>query len=118
MTVWTGAEPPDGASLLEIARRTLLETVVPMLDEEARTRALMVANAIAIALRERTGAEVAEAARALGDAAALCTAIRAGLHDPGTPDHDRVAAALLALAEAKCRISAPRALGPDPGPAV
>jgi hypothetical protein len=110
MTAWDGAERPDGAALLDIARRTLLDDIVPGLEGEARLKALMVANALAIALRERQAGGVAEAAAALGDPAALCAAIRRGDHDPGSADHAGVAAALLRLAEAKCRISAPRAL--------
>jgi hypothetical protein len=110
----SGADPPDGPALLAIARRTLLDDIAPALTGDARFRALMVANAIAIAQRAADGsatAAVERAAAALGDPAALCAAIRSGVHDPGTPDHERIAAALRALAEAKCRISAPKALG-------
>jgi hypothetical protein len=110
MTASDGAEMPDGAALLEIARRTLLDDVLPGLAGDARFKALMVANALAIAARAHADSGVAEAARALGAFAEVCAGIRGGTYDPGTPDHDRIAAALLALAEAKCRVSAPRAL--------
>jgi hypothetical protein len=102
-------EAPDGAALLEIARRTLLDDIVPVLEGDARFKALMIANAIAIALRERSEPPVTHD---LSDGAALRGAIRSGVYDPGTPDHLRIAAALLALAEARCRISAPKALAP------
>ncbi len=105
---WDGREAPDGAALLDIARRTLIDDVVPRLEGDVRFKALMVANALAIALRERA---VAAPAHDLGDGATLCSAIRAGEHDPGAPDHARVAAALRALAEARCRVSAPKAVG-------
>jgi hypothetical protein len=107
---WPMGELPDTAGLLDIARRTLLDDIAPTLEGDLRFKALMVANAMAIAGRARLAGEVAEAALALGDGATLSAAIRAGAHDPGTPDHARIEAALFALAEAKCRISAPRAL--------
>ena len=43
---------PDAAELLAIARRTLLDEVLPRLPGELRYRALMIANAMAIAARE------------------------------------------------------------------
>lgn len=48
------AEEPDALDLLEVARETLLGAVAPALDGDARYQALMVANAIAIAIRELT----------------------------------------------------------------
>lgn len=45
-------EPPEGQDLLTIARTTLLEKVVPLLPQDQRYNALMVANAMAIALRQ------------------------------------------------------------------
>lgn len=45
-------EQPDALALLEIARQTLLEQVVPELAGDARYQALMVANAMAMAMRE------------------------------------------------------------------
>ncbi len=111
MNGWDAMEAPDGAALLDIARRTLLNDIVPRLEGDARFRSLMIANAIAIALRERSKLPVTHD---LGDGAALRAAIRAGVYDPGTLDHGRIAAALLALAEARCRISAPKALAPRP----
>lgn len=43
---------PDAAELLDIARRTLLDELLPHLPEELRYNALMIANAMAIASRE------------------------------------------------------------------
>lgn len=45
-------EQPEGQNLLTIARATLLEKVVPLLPQDQRYSALMVANAIAIASRQ------------------------------------------------------------------
>lgn len=45
-------EQPQGRNLLSIARSTLLEKVVPLLPQDQRYNALMVANAMAIALRQ------------------------------------------------------------------
>ncbi|ODU61945.1 MAG: hypothetical protein ABS99_01880 [Acetobacteraceae bacterium SCN 69-10] len=109
MTRWDGTERPDAAGLLEIARATLLADIVPKLEGDARFKALMAANAMAIAqraLREGSGAIDAALAR-LGDPTALCAAIRAGQAD----NDAETAAALLALAEARCRVSAPKAVG-------
>lgn len=108
---WHGMEQPEGPDLLAIARSALLDDVVPHLSGDARFKALMAANAMAIASREPgAAAEVAAALAALGDPAALCAAIRAGTHDAGTPMHRSAEAALLRLAIARCRISAPKAL--------
>ena len=114
---WRGEELPDAAGLLEIALATLRAEVVPALEGDARFKALMVANAIAIALRET---ELhTEELRALrdevaafggGDLARLCKEIRAGGFDPGTEDHDALAAVLAAFADTRCRISAPKYL--------
>ena len=76
---------------------------------DARFKALMVANAIAIASRElRLGTVAIRAAlQAIGtDARTLGAEIRAGAHD----DDADLAARLLRLAEERCRISAPRSL--------
>lgn len=94
---------PDGARLLELARRELVETVLPQLDGDARYRARLAANAMKIAGRVLAGeaeaqAETAHRLRgaaaavlpggtevaALSDAevaVALCTALRAGRLD-------------------------------------
>ena len=117
-------EIPDGPGLLDIARETLLSDVVPRLAPEHRLPALMAANAMAIAGREaRAGtaweADLAGRLAALPgmegpDGAALlaqlAAGIRAGDADPGTSLHGPAGAFLHAYAEARCRISAPKAL--------
>lgn len=45
-------EQPDARELIEVARESLLEHVLPGLEGEARYHALMIASAMAIALRE------------------------------------------------------------------
>jgi hypothetical protein len=102
------AEKPNALDLLATARRALLETIVPALEGTPRFEALMAANAIAIALREtpEAVAAIANAEAALGDIPALIAAIRAGHRD----NDAALAAALRTLAEARCRISAPKAL--------
>jgi hypothetical protein len=99
---------PTPAELLEIARATLLSEVAAKLDGDARFKLLMAANAMAIAQRALTlgEGEAAAAEAALGDAASLCAAIRGGVRDGDTV----LAGRLLALAEARCRVSAPKAI--------
>ena len=46
------AEQPDALELLDIAREALLGQVLPQLDGDARYQALMIANAMAMAIRE------------------------------------------------------------------
>jgi hypothetical protein len=114
---WDGSEPPDGAALLQLARQTLLDQVVPHLTDDLRFKALMVASAMAVAGRDTPAARrgLAGQVEALcdlveDDAWGVCAQIRTGTHDPGTETHDTMAAALTALAEDRCRISAPKAL--------
>ena len=45
-------DKPNAPELLEIARRTLVDGVLPQLPEALRYNALMIANAMAIAARE------------------------------------------------------------------
>lgn len=98
---------PSPTDLLATARRVVLDDLAPALTGDAKFKALMVANAIAIALRAAEhGEEVAAAAAALGDQAALVAEIRAG----GRDGDAALAALLTALAEAACRVSAPKAL--------
>ncbi len=95
-------ELPDAADLLATALATLRQEVIPHLQGDARFKALMVANAMAIAQRAACWPGVPD----LSDAAGLTAAIRAGRHD----DDRALAGLLLAHAEARCRISAPKAL--------
>ena len=59
---------PDATELLEIARRTLLDEILPRLPEDLRYSVLMIANAMAIAAREHAGGETA----ARAELARLC----------------------------------------------
>lgn len=51
-------EQPDALELLAIARETLIDEVLPALDGERRYHGLMIANAMAIAMRELAAAGV------------------------------------------------------------
>jgi hypothetical protein len=94
---------PGGARLLELARRELLEDLLPQLQGDGRYRARLVANAMRIAARELDGGPAGRPAgthrlrglaaaalqggvdlAALGEAelaAALCAALRSGRLD-------------------------------------
>ena len=50
---------PDATELLEIARRALLDEILPRLPEDLRYSALMIANAMAIAAREHADGDAA-----------------------------------------------------------
>ena len=64
---------PDAVELLEIARKTLVDDVLPRLPQELRYTGLMIANAMAIAAREQAGgdahaqAELARIGELLGE---------------------------------------------------
>ncbi len=94
-------EQPDAAALLAVALDTLRQEVIPQLQGDVRFKALMVANAMAIALRASS-----VAAPDLPEAVQLAAAIRAGHHD----DDAVLAARLRAHAEARCQVSAPKAM--------
>jgi len=128
----------DAADLIATARQTLLDELLPRLPKDQRYAGLMIANAMAIALREqRAGADAAHGestriAALLGDASlsgtspdedmlasqrrALCAAIRAGSFDDG----ERTAALtahLLRTAADWVAISNPKALRAGGAPA-
>ena len=63
---------PDATELLDIARHTLLDELLPRLPEELRYSALMIANAMAIASREHAAGEPA----AQAEFARLCDLFR------------------------------------------
>ncbi|MYN13599.1 acyl-CoA dehydrogenase [Pusillimonas sp. TS35] len=78
---------PDAGALLAVARRTLLDTILPALPEEQRYDVLMIANAMAIAGREL--APVAEWALAEQRMYAAFVGAGAGVADqPGAPAID------------------------------
>jgi hypothetical protein len=116
---------PDGPALLEEARRTLLETLLPLLPPERRYDGLMVANAMAIAAREGGQGEAVlrEAAAMLATLfpatptaplrdleAALAREIRAGLCDAPGPRRTAIRDYLRWSVAARLRLSNPKAL--------
>ena len=125
-------DKPDAAALLEEARRTLLETLLPLLPPERRYDCLMVANAMAIAAREAgqggdSAREDVKQLAALFPASAaassenfrtellqlealLAREIRAGLCDAPGPRRDAIRDYLRASATARARVSTPKAL--------
>ncbi len=98
-------EKPDSGALIAAARQTVLDALLPHLPKEKHYEARMVANALAIAGRALHARPPAQ------DAAALAGEIRRAPPMPGTPDHARIHAALLALTQARCAVSSPKALG-------
>lgn len=121
-------DQPDAAGLLAIARDVLREEVAPGLSGDARFNVLMVANAMAMAIREvQQGADLD--AEALADLASLydeseATAevlshrlaqdIRAGRFDEDTPAED-LHRLLLADIRRRLAISNPRYLAESEG---
>ncbi len=125
-------DKPDGAALLEEARRTLLETLLPLLPPERRYDGLMVANAMAIAAREAGGGDASlrdsvrqltalfpAPARASGEnlrtqllelEVRLAREIRTGLCDAPGPRRDAVRDYLRQSATTRVRVSNPKAL--------
>ena len=100
-------EKPAGADLLATAREVVLTELLPALPPDKVFAARMVANAMAIAMREM---QVDAAALPAADLAALAAEIRAGAHDPGTPAHDATLRFLRAYARLRAGVSAPKAL--------
>lgn len=114
---------PDAKALLEISRTTLLEQVLPALPGELRYPALMIANAMAIAVRESTLAAQAEYQEwaCLGGLVdeppatlpemrrQLARAIRQGRHDNRQSCRSLIAA-LRQVTLARLAISNPKAL--------
>jgi len=90
---------PDAHDLLQTARESLLQRLLPALPAELHYEARMLASALAIALRERAAAEENQLTRE------VALAIRCGEHDDGA-----LFPALLAHTRAKLRISNPRLL--------
>ncbi|CBL43804.1 hypothetical protein HDN1F_02210 [gamma proteobacterium HdN1] len=121
-------ESPTGQDLLETARQTLLDRILPALSAEQRYDALMIANAIAIAQRqwqtgdawlheERLRIEALTGTSSPSDAPlgdALLTAnrtliaqIRAGHFDEPRPEQAEL---LTWMVSQRVRESAPKAL--------
>ena len=128
------SERPEAADLLDEARRSLIEALLPLLPQDRRYDALMVANAMAIASREaRSGDKLLrEEVRGLGtllDGAGtangareelrarllelerrLARDIRRGSYDAVGPQRDAVRAYLRTVTREQVRISNPKAL--------
>jgi len=129
-------ERPEAAALLDEARRSLLEVLLPLLPADRRYDGLMIANAMAIASREARrgddplrrsvqalavlldasdaygGGTVAELHVALRDLEGrLGRDIRRGAYDASGPRRDAVRAYLRASTEDRVRVSNPKALG-------
>ena len=96
---------PNGADLLAVARRSLLDDVAPALKGQPRYVALMVANAMGIALRELEEAERFERANraVLGHdqggsadsaSARLVASVRGGRHDADPSLYDALKASV------------------------
>ncbi|MCY1413238.1 hypothetical protein D9M71_286650 [compost metagenome] len=114
---------PNAHELLDIARLTLLEQVLPALSSELRYPALMIANAMAIAARESgletfaSSQELARLAALLNEASSslpearrqLARAIRQGNHD-GPQNRRTLVEALRQTTLARLAISNPKAL--------
>lgn len=86
---------PDGVELLDIARRTLLDSLLPALPKDKHYEALMIANAMATASRELA----AHQAKAVpGDAA--IDAFLASVPEAAEPEDAQAVADEHALARA------------------
>ena len=121
-------ELPEGNDLLSIARKVLLNDLMPLLPVERRYDMLMVANAMGIAMRQMSmGNEIAKQNRQVLEGLisnegvtddhdytmaywALCTKIREGDFDPGTADRTALLDFLHDLAIQRLRESAPKLL--------
>lgn len=127
-------ERPEAADLLDEARRSLLEILLPLLPQHSRYDGLMVANAMAIASRDaRMGGEllhddVSRLATLMGVPGAadgpsnasraklhelerqLARDIRRGAYDVPGPRRDAVRAYLKASTQGRVRLSNPKAL--------
>jgi len=119
-------DQPEAGRLLEQARQTLLQEVLDLLPAGQRYPALMVANAMAIAVREieqggQAAGEEGAALAALFDATEtsdlavlerrLAREIRAGRHDGAAPVH----ALLSESVTRRLRITNPKLLAEGPG---
>ena len=98
------SDQPEGSVLLAEARRLTIEELLPILPEERRYEARMVANAMAIASRELVAFRPSAS-----EMKALAAAIRAGSYDADLALRDRLAAVVLA----RLAINNPKALPTD-----
>jgi len=124
---------PNGPSLLEEARHTLLDSLLPLLPPDRRYDGLMIANAMAIAAREAAegeallrkaismlsvllqspgvvGSNADLPQQLLGLERRLADEIRTGLYDSTTPRRDAARDYLRWSTVVRLRISNPKAL--------
>ncbi|WP_240476745.1 DUF6285 domain-containing protein [Geminicoccus roseus] len=94
---------PDQAELVKVARATFVEELLPLLPADKRLTGLMVANALAIALRMIEHPQGDE-----GGVPELCAEIRAGGHDED--DAGRLRAHLIKRTLARLALSNPKQL--------
>jgi hypothetical protein len=99
----SGELRPDQDELLDIARGTFVEAILPVLPADKRLAGLMIANALGIAQRMGRTGLVDEP-----DVAALCAEIRRGGHDDG--DAGELRAHLIKRTLARLAVSNPKAL--------
>ena len=95
------AEQPEGSVLLAEARRLTIEELLPLLPEDRRYEARMIANAMAIAARE-----LSQLRPPAPELKRLAADIRAGRHDADKTMRDRLAADTLA----RLAVSNPKAI--------
>lgn len=114
-------DQPDGADLLAIARAELLRDVLPILPANLKYKALMIANAMAIAQRqfhntsEISAIEIRQITALFTDVpdelhAGLCQRIREGIFDLGSDNHRQMFGVLTSMALSKLAESNPRFL--------
>jgi hypothetical protein len=94
---------PDQAELVKVARATFVEELLPLLPADKRLSGLMVANALAIALRMIEHPQDEE-----GDVVRLCADIRAGRRDED--DADGLRAHLIQRTLGRLALSNPKLL--------
>lgn len=121
---------PDAHDLLDIARRTLIDRLIPVLPAEKHQTALLVASAMATAMRDLAAGETPgrQAAARLADIYGehvtdwaetrarleprLAADIRAGAFDGDPERQDKVAVHLLATARDRALQANPRLVKP------
>jgi len=110
-------EQPDATDLLNTARDSLLQKLLPTLPAHLHYEARMIANAMAIAARA-AGVDAAPLATRLrsfaDDEAHFAARIRAGAYPPGSPAYVGAAKLLQEMVRLRCTVSAPRALKGEP----
>ncbi|MFT0547519.1 DUF6285 domain-containing protein [Allopusillimonas ginsengisoli] len=114
---------PAGDELLSVARRALLDELLPLLPEGKTYDVLMIANAMAIAARELAATQAA-GGQGVDQAASFLRAQGAQSAEPGeaelaalirrrdidTSRHSSLRALLLSLTQAKLALSNPKYL--------